>query len=169
MRILTAIFLVCLQALSAPLPWVALQPRPQPLLNLYTVTCDATLSSATTTCTVQQPASGARTAQFVSASVYCSVAMEFTQYLNGTAATATAATIRKSGADAPTATAWSASNVGVGTPIGAEPNICPAGSTVPLPLSDIQLSGNGTGKNYSIKTSSITGRALIMIAWREYQ
>lgn len=138
------------------------------LRRYYSATCNATLSSAATACTVQQPASGAQNVRLVRAQVYCSVACSITQERNGTAATATAVTIKlvnPDKTDAATAKAWSASDVGVGTALSTLP--LPAGLSS-ITFDGVYLIGSGTAKNYTIRTNSITGDVTIVIQWEEY-
>lgn len=129
-------------------------------------TGDAVLNAAATTLTIQKPAIVAGVAgkniALESVTVYCSVACNVTQASNGTAATTTAATVTPipPNSATPTATAFSASNVGGGTAIGGITHI-PAGGTVTLDLSKVVLFGGGTGTNYSITVGSITGTANI--------
>lgn len=134
----------------------------------YTVVRDATLSGAAEVVTIQQPATGASKVRLLWASVYCSVACDVTQERNGTAATTTAATAAKVNpdkADSAAATVFHTSNVGVGTVISKTPT---SGGTATISFDKIVLVGDGTTKNYTIRTSSITGRVVIVLAWEEY-
>lgn len=118
-----------------------------------------TLAAAGATATIQQVSGSGKEVQLDSATVYCSVACTITQKQNGTAATATAGTIR---ALNPTAwassqvTFWTASNVGAGTTVGA-PVTCTAACTIVLDLSKIIIPRGPTAMNYSVTISSITG------------
>lgn len=145
------------------------QPR---LLNSYTATCVLSLSSSSKACTLQQPATGARTVQLVSAYVHSTAAISITQERDGTAASATAATevaVNPSETATATVTAFTDSNVGVGTVIAGTDSVkIAANSAVVLDLEDIQMRGNGTGKNYSIRTSSGTATVTVVLKWREY-
>lgn len=134
----------------------------------YTATKETDLSGAAEVVTVQQPATGAKTVRFVGAYIYCSVACNVTLERTGTAATSTALTRVPVHEDmaAAVATAWSSSNVGVGSVVGKY-SIAAGGSTS-IPMETMALYGNGTGKNVTLRTSSITGNVKIIIQWKEY-
>jgi hypothetical protein len=120
--------------------------------------------------TVQQPATGSTTVRFLGASVYCSVACEITVEKNGTAATTTTLAITRINPDfgpaTGIATAWSSSNAGVGSVIGIYS--IAAGATMTLDLSEIRLVGNGTGKNFTVRTDAITGTVIVNVQWEEF-
>lgn len=122
------------------------------------------VSAATTALTVQQPASNANQVQFQWASIYCSAASTATPSWNGTAATATAATIKRiPGTTAtPRATAWSGSNVGAGT-TGWVANI-PAGATMAFDLTTFFMGTTGTATNLTYTTSN---SCTITFEWTE--
>lgn len=153
---------ILLLALCMPMGADATHPRNVgEVARLFTGTC-----SATTACTIQQPASGANHVRLLWAEIYASASLDITQERNGTAATTTAGTIVRVNpdkGDSPTATIFTASNVGVGTVIR------PA-TTVPAGISHVTLEGgflvgSGTAKNYTVRASSA---AIITIAWEEY-
>lgn len=148
--------------------WVAsAQPN---ILNTYTATCDVTPSGATTACTVQQPATGAKTVQFIEAFISTAVATDITFTCNGTAASGTAVTPspnNPSVAATVTATAWHTSNAGSGTACGPTLPLS-AGAATTLDISDYQMRGNGTTKNFTVRASSMTGRIVIVVKWREF-
>ena len=152
--------------------WLASAAWAQPkFLNTYTATCTLSVSGSAKACTVQQPASGARNVQLVSAYVHSTVAVSLTQERDGTAATTTGVTeasLNDAGGT-PTVTGFTDSNVGVGTVIAGSDTIKLGidGSAV-LDLEDIQMRGNGTAKNYTIRTSAVTGTVTIIIKWREF-
>jgi hypothetical protein len=133
---------------------------------------DVSLSAATTAVTVQKPAlngSPQPQVRLESATVYCSVACNVSQAYNGTAATSTAATVTQIppiGGASPSATGWTASNVGGGTAVGALIHVA-AGQTLVIDLSKVTLNGNGTNANYTVSVSSITGTANITLIWSE--
>lgn len=133
-------------------------------------TGDVVLSGSGTAFTIQQPAANAKQVTLESAQVYCSVACTVTQSQNGAAATATAGTsaaiLPTLPAPAASATTWTASNVGGGTAAGGKLYV-PATATVVLDLSQIKMGATGTGTNYSIVVSSITGTANITFTWSE--
>lgn len=135
----------------------------------YATFSERTLAAAAETLTVQQPASGAaRRVIFRSASVYCSVACNITFRINGTAATATANTVVQLSPAGPTplATAFSVSDVGVGTKVAPIFAVA-AGGTQSFDLTGMELRGSGTAKNLSVSTDAITGNARIQIVWEE--
>lgn len=136
--------------------------------RVYIATCSATLSSAATACSIQQPATGANNVRLLYAQVYCSAACTATQERNGTAATATAATVKRVNpdrADTITANVFSASDVGTGTAFVVK-NLT-AGTTV-IKLKGLYLIGNGTAKNYTVRIASMTGDVAIAFQWEEY-
>ena len=158
---------ICLLAVAGV---ASAQPR---IVNSYLATCTLTLSANSKACTIQQPASGARDTQLVSAYIYSTVALTVTQERNGTAASATAVTptaLNPEQVAAATAAVYEASNVGSGTVLGgsAATIAIPATSGVTLELEDIQLRGNGTTKNYTIRTSSATGTVTIILKFRQF-
>ena len=155
---------LALLALAIPL---FAQPR---IANSYTATCVLTLSASTKACTIQQPASGSKTVQLVSVYVYSSAAITVAQERDGTAATATAGTagaVNPTTQAAATAKIWTDSDVGSGTVIPGTIAI-PASSAIMLDLEDVQLNGDGTAKNYTVRTSTGTATVTIILKWREY-
>ena len=126
------------------------------------------LAGAVSTLTVQQPATGGKKVTFDSAVLYCENACVVTLERDGTAATTTAAvevTLDETINTAPTATAFSTSNVGAGTTISVYR--LSAGVTFTLDLSNIKMSGNGTTKNVSLRTASTTGEIARTVVWME--
>lgn len=133
------------------------------------------LVAAGTSATVQQPATGSVPVQLENAIVYCSVACQVTQSRDGTAATTTAGTVRALApipANAPPPfNFFTASNVGAGNqqggiiyvPAGGTVNICLSstgpGCDTTAPSAPTTLVSGGTGTNYTITISSITGNA----------
>lgn len=142
---------------------VGLTAAEPPSANRYIVSVD------TTKLTVQQPAAGGNLVQFETASVYCAAAQTATPSWNGTAATATAATIKKAPqtVELPLATAWSGSDVGAGT-TGVVYNI-PAGGTLLFDMGAITFprSASGGGKNNF--TFATSGTCTISFQWVEKQ
>jgi hypothetical protein len=132
-------------------------------------TGDVSLAGAGTAFTVQQPATNGKRLVLESATVYCSVTCNATQSVNGTAATATAGTtvaLQPDGQPS-VATVWTASNAGAGTAIGGIFHLA-AAVTQTFDLSKLSLSsGLGTGANYTVTISSITGTANITFIWSE--
>lgn len=140
------------------------------VLNTYTATCDLTLAGAAKKCTLQQPSSGAKTVQLVDATIYLAQAGDVTFSCNGTAATATAGTIRSNNPTFAATVAvklWTDSDVGAGTACGPPVPII-AAVPVPLDMSDYQLSGNGTARNITIALPAIVGRGLVSFRFKEY-
>lgn len=138
---------------------------------IYQAVKTTSLSGTAEVVTVQQIASGKATLQFQYAWVYCSVACSFTLEMNGTAATATTLTAKKlpPQSAAPTATAWSGSDVGTGSYVSAGYQVA-AGQTFTIDIGQLYITkGAGTAGNLSIRTSAITGTAEITIQWTEKQ
>lgn len=146
------------------------QPR---VVNAYMATCSFSLSAEATACTIQQPASGARNVQLVSAYIESSAAINISQERNGSAATTTSVTptaVNPDQTDAAVATVFHTSNVGSGTVLGGAGTtiLVVANSGLTLDLQDIQLRGSGTSKNYTIKVAAATATGRIILKWREY-
>ncbi len=134
----------------------------------YVAVKNTSLNAAPEIITVQQPATGARTVRFRAFYADCSVACTITLLRNGTAATTTTLStmqINPSVGVASTANAFSASNVGVGSLIGSY-NL-QAGGSITVDLSGSFMQGNGTCKNLTVSTNSITGTVNIIIKWQE--
>ena len=127
----------------------------------------AVLSAATEKLTVQQPVTPARQVQFEFATAQCTVACDVTVSWNGTAASATAGTIKKlpGTLNAPVATMWTGSNAGAGT--ASRVDSLPAGGLITYDLTAFLMGDSGTATNLSIAVSSITGTAKLSIQWRE--
>ena len=125
------------------------------------------VSVSTTKMTVQQPATGGNLVQFETASVYCVAAATATASWNGTAATATAATIKKSPqtATAPLAVAFSGSDVGSGTS-GVVYNV-PAGGTLIFDMSSITMPRSASGGGINNYTFTTSGTCTISFQWVE--
>lgn len=144
----------------------------QQTIRWSATTGDVSLSSAGTTATIQQPATNASQEVLEQVVVYCSVACSVTQAASGTAATTTAGTVtpvlpNQLSVPVPV-NFFTASNVGAGTAQGGAVHI-PAGGTVVLCMNtacgnsqNVTLgTSGGTGTNYSVSVSSITGTANI--------
>lgn len=133
----------------------------------YSVVKTTTLSGAAEVITVQQPSSGSTTVRAVGAYIDSTVAIDITIERNGSAASATSLTIANvnPGDATPRATAWSGSNVGVGTIISKA--TIPAGGSQLFDLTRIIMAGNGINKNFTLRTSSITGTVNIIIVYTE--
>ncbi len=139
-------------------------------INSYSATTgDVVLSGAGTAFTVQQPATNGKQVQLTTAVVWCSVACNATQSQNGTAATATAGTANGTlplGTTPASATVWTASNAGAGTPTGGIYHLS-ANQILILTLTPMTMGNTGTGTNYTVTISSITGTANVTIFWTE--
>ena len=139
--------------------------------RIFTATCDMTLSAATGACTIQQPATGsADNIRLISAWVLCSVACKLQQERGGTAATATAVTIRDVNGKGSTTTAgvYSASNVGAGS-VAVDPVDIQAGIETPFDFPNtVYLIGSGSTKNYTFRSNSITGRFKVLLLFEAY-
>jgi hypothetical protein len=133
-------------------------------------------ASASTTLTIQQPASGAKSVTFIAAIVQCpgqSFAVQ--QLYNGTGATATTLTtipmMTTSTNTTSVATAWSASNVGFGTVLMSTLTYT-AGAIAVIDLTKpgATMSGNGINQNYSVtvtNTGSSSCTATLDVIWQE--
>ncbi len=139
----------------------------QPTAGLYCATKTTALVGAAEVITIQQPATGARSVAFSGASIYASVEAGLTLERDGTAASSTTLAVAKLNASADTnaALAWSSSNVGSGTTLAAY--TIPAGQTMVLDLNGIWMLGNGTAKNLTLRTASITGTVKVNVCWSE--
>ncbi len=158
---------VVLMAAAAGAQPQLLTPGLNPLVARYQANYTATLSSAASTVTVQGAGIGGGEAYFEEADVYCSVACTITVSINGTAATATslAVTAQSTANVAVPLTAWSGSNVGVGTALKSF--TIAAGALQVLDMTAFYFpAGASTATNITIATSSITGTARIQIQWR---
>lgn len=133
----------------------------------YVVYKETTLSSTAEVITIQQPASGAKIVNFTDAFIYCSVACNPQVEINGSGATTTALAVIAEGSALPASptTAFSASNVGGGTIVGKFS--ITAGNTYPIDLIGVQLQGNSTAKNITIRTDAISGTVRIQFRWIE--
>lgn len=133
--------------------------------SLWAQTTSTFLAQASTTAlTVQQPASNAPILNFGVADVYCASAQTATLAINGTAATATAATVVSVPpiTAAARATAWSGSNVGSGTTVRTYS--VGAASDFLIDLSKVRMTTQGAGQNVTIST---TGTCTITFQWTE--
>lgn len=133
----------------------------------YSTSKTTALSGAAEVVTVQLPATGTNTVNFLGAWVDCTVACTLTVERNGAAATSTTLAVNNinPGQTAAAATGWSSSNVGTGTVI-SRIGIA-AGGGVSIDLTKIRMTGNGTGQNLTIRTNSITGTVNITIVHSE--
>jgi hypothetical protein len=151
------LFLLCLvPLLCVAQPWS------------YTYSYSAALVGTPAIVTIQLPSGTGypeKTIIFKGVSVYCSVECAFTVERDGTAATATGATVGSlnRSTPAPYALAFSASNVGAGTTLSAQ--TVPAGGTMPLDLAWKKLTN--TGENVTVRTASVTGTVKITFQWEE--
>lgn len=134
--------------------------------NTFVAYKNTTLTASSEKVTVQSTANtGVATIRFLSATLYCSVACDWTLSQNGTAASATTLeVVGYNGAVGNAATAWSVSNVGTGTALYVYS--LAAGTTLTVDLSTLYL-GKATTQNLSFGTSSITGTARVGIVWQE--
>lgn len=138
----------------------------------YVVSKSASLSSAASVVTVQNTATNTRVVRITGAYVYCSIACSFTVERNGTAATGTALSVYGLSPSSPAAvvTAYHTSDVGSGTVL--ETFNVPAASSRSIPFLDEKGAGmiilpQGTSNNFTIRTSSISGTADIVISFTE--
>ncbi len=136
-------------------------------VNYVATTGNVSLSSSSTSATLQQPAANSLPVSFpasttggappVGASVYCSVACVATVSRNGTAATATAGSVVNVNPNEPPAlvTFWTASNTTPGQTLAVF-NLG-AGATQGIDLSALKLGAGGTAVNLTISIASVTG------------
>jgi hypothetical protein len=131
---------------------------------------ESSLSSSSDKVTVQQIVNGYRDLQPLTASMWCSVAATFTLSRTGTAASATSLTaipLNTWSPSSPSATSWSASNVGTGTVI-RKYDFAAGAPEIVIDLADFLILRNaGTTGNISIGTNSVTGTCRINIVWKE--
>lgn len=143
------------------------------VVRFSATTGDTVLSAAGTKFTIQQPASNAKQVNLEAVTVYCSVACDFTQAVNGTAATTTAGTVTSLLpyiGKTMNVTAFTASNVGAGTASGGIVHIAGgAGTERTIDLSKISFGATGTSTNYTFVISSITGTVNITVVGSEKQ
>ncbi len=151
--------------------WIGLLTAAPALAQIsYVAQKTTSLSGAAEVITVQQkaPASTNRVVNFKTAYIDCSVACTATLERNGTFASSTTLTplnVNPSETTA-TATAWSGSNVGTGTVIQVAS--ISAGGYLVFDISNVVLQAqDGTGANFTLRTSSITGTVHITIIWTE--
>ena len=137
----------------------------QPKRERFSVYKATTLAGAVETVTIQQPLTGALDVFFEYAILYCSVVCTIELEIDGTAATTSALTPIVETYGTATATAWSGSDVGNGTTL-YEYNLA-AGETITVSLIGQFLEGDGTAKNLSFRTNSITGDVKIAAFWWE--
>ena len=137
--------------------------------RLFAGTCDT--SSAPFSCTLQQPATGAAKVRLVSATIFCAAACEVLQSRAGTAATATAVTIRDVNGKGvtPKATMFLRSDVGAGT-LAVDALLPQPGIETFVPYTNsVYLIGNGTTVNYTWRlAATIVGRFKVIVFWEEY-
>ncbi len=151
-----------LLAIAACIPSMA-----QEYVAYYTFT----LAGSAGIFTIQQPAANAKTVRFSEVYVSCSASCTITMERDGSAASTTAITPTKLRAtyNNATATVFRDSNVGAGTVIqpGVFINASGGESWTVFDLKSLSLIGNGTGKNVTIKTNSITATVRISVKWSE--
>jgi hypothetical protein len=136
----------------------------------YQISKDTT-GTESSVVTVQQLAATAasKTLYFEEATVSCLAACTFTVEQNGTAATATAGTIKSiNNSPTATATAWTGSNVGTGSFVSQTFNV-PATGNVTVDLSKFQIGTNaGTGGNVTIRAAAAAMTTVsVHIQWTE--
>ncbi len=119
--------------------------------------------------TIQQPASGAKQVNFVSARIFCEVATVVTLSIGGTAATALdeSAAIRDltQRSQAALAEAYGDSDVGAGSVVSIH-DVAALGVLV-LDLSGHVFDGGTGATNLTISTDDVTGFVRITIVWEE--
>jgi hypothetical protein len=132
----------------------------------FVVLRTATLSNSAEAVTIQQPSSGGKRVNFRSAWIDSTVDVEVTIERNGTAASSTSTTpVAVNPPGTATVSAYHTSNVGPGTVISRF--TCKAGPVCTVDISAVSQVGSGTSKNFTLRTSSITGTVHIGIQWVE--
>ena len=123
---------------------------PQLLAVDYAVSWSVTSTTATAI-TIQQPASSARQVIGNVVSGSCSVSCTVVLERDGTAATATSATITKpaDSGKTPAFTAYTASDVGTGTVI--ERVRLETGGYFSIPIPHVRMVNQGTGYNFTVR------------------
>ncbi len=138
--------------------------------NTLTVPYTDSPSASASVLTLQQPATNSRKVQVLWAHINCSVACVVELERNGTAATSTAAT--EIGTTditvTPATNAFTDSDVGNGTTIDTFTIAAETTIAVDLTVYNIWLIGDGTDKNLTLRSDSITGTVRMTIGWREF-
>lgn len=149
---------------------VAAVGQPPQRNNMYTVTRTKSLSGAATVLTIQQPATAANTVQAEWVKIFTDVAVTVELERDGTAATATGETEVGTSPNSPTpaATAFYDSDVGNGTTIDTFDLPADTMLVADLRRFKIYLVGVGMGKNFSLRSSSVSGNVRITICWSEW-
>ncbi len=150
---------ICLLILTA-LPALAQQ--------YVVVSKSTTLNAAAETITIQQPVTGAKTVEFKSLYVECSVICTVTIERDGNPATGTALTpvALNPREKVPVAQAFYSSNASVGY-VESQTTI-QANSYLVYDMTGFRFTAqNNPGLNLSIRTSSITGTVKIIVKWTE--
>lgn len=135
--------------------------------NYFIAAKSTSLSAAAEAVTVQQPATGSKSVSFIGGYAYCSAACTITLSVGGTAATTTALTPTSltQPIATPVTAAFHTSNVGAGTTVAVYD--IAAGGSLSLDLTKVNMTGNNTARNLTLKTDSITGTARLSIEWSE--
>lgn len=144
--------------------WAQLPPPSTQAYYDYNV--NASLTSAGVW-TVQQPSTVTKTASFVGMTITSTVPLTFTLERDGTAASTTAGTVTQINPSnaASTMNVYSASNVGTGTVMGTYS--VQAGVPFSLDLSPQILWKQQTGRNLTVRTSSVTASVQLVVLWSE--
>ncbi len=131
--------------------------------NRYLVYKQTSLTTAAETITVQQPTTGAKIVVFEQATLYASVATDFTLSTNGTAATTTTLAVTPfNKGPAAKMLAFSASNTNTPTQTFQTYSV-PAAGILVIDLSKYYMDNGATVQNLTITTSSVTGTVRIGI------
>ena len=139
----------------------------------FTATCAGADTTAGKTCTVQLPASATRWVALKGVFIQCSAACTVAQARDGSAASATAQTVRPlnpngSWMAAPAAAVYAESNAGAGTPVG--PTSLAVGASPSFQTLDLRgvwlEGGAATAQNYTV-TVTLTGNYVVTFQWEE--
>jgi hypothetical protein len=134
----------------------------------YTVSKTTVLSSSAEVITVQQPSSNALVVRGISAYIDSTAACAFTIERDGTPATSTALTpvpLNPLISSSAASTGWSSSNVGTGSVVTRAAT--PAGGSVVVDLTRLVMNGNGTFKNFTLRTASCTATVNVVLTYTE--
>lgn len=151
----------------ALLLWCATIAHAQVQPSTFSAYKSTSLSGAAETLTIQKAvATVSRNFQFLSATMYCSVACTIELETAGTVASGTALTptpLRFG--TAAVAEAYHTSNVGNGTTISEY--VLAAGEQKSIGLNAVYWAGSSGLKNLTLRTDSITGTVKLGIVWSE--
>jgi len=154
---------ICVALLVA----IALPLRPAATFDpIYNASKTTVLSGGTEVITIQNPNNKGVKMSVRGVYVKCSVPCDFTLERDGTAATTTALAFDRGSkaSPAPVGVAFSASNAGTGVfkwPYTSGP------SGLSVPLTGVDLPGDGSNSNFSVRIAALTGTVFVLTQWGE--